>query len=183
MARIAHLPAQAYVYVIGAPDGPQKVGVAADVNSRRAMLQTGNPVGLVVAHKVEVSRQDAFFVERYAHDLLSGDRVRGEWFDVSPEEAIDAVNAAYQAFLQCELDAPVDSSALAWQLRLKRAGLSQAELARLAGVRENTVSDGLRGLGKKGVPTYLRTIIRLWEVANRQEREAILENPETGADD
>lgn len=70
-----------------------------------------------------------------------------------------------------------------WQKRAHRAGLTQTELARLAGVRENTVSEGLRGLGKKGVPTYLRTIIRLWEVADRQEREAILENPETGADD
>jgi transcriptional regulator with XRE-family HTH domain len=70
-----------------------------------------------------------------------------------------------------------------WQKRARRAGLTQAELARLAGKRENAISEGLRGKGKGGVPTYLRTIIRLWEVANRQEREAILGNPETGADD
>ena len=69
-----------------------------------------------------------------------------------------------------------------WQKRARRAGLTQAELARLAGKRENAISEGLRGKGKGGVPVYLQTIIRLWEIADRKEREAILENPEAPAD-
>lgn len=62
-----------------------------------------------------------------------------------------------------------------WQKRARRAGLSQVELARLAGVREITVSQGLRGKSRNGhVPIYLQTIIRLWEIADRNSREAIL---------
>ena len=69
-----------------------------------------------------------------------------------------------------------------WQKRARRAGLTQAELAQLAGKRENAISEGLRGKGKGGVPVYLRSLIRLWEVADRKEREAILNNPEVDAD-
>lgn len=69
-----------------------------------------------------------------------------------------------------------------WQKRARRAGLTQAELAKLAGKRENAISEGLRGKGKGGVPVYLRSLIRLWEVAGRKEREAILSNPEVDAD-
>lgn len=65
-----------------------------------------------------------------------------------------------------------------WQKRARRAGLTQAELARLAGKRENAISEGLRGKGKGGVPIYLRTIIRLWEASDKADRERILENPD-----
>ena len=71
---------------------------------------------------------------------------------------------------------PVDNEP--WQKRARRAGLTQAELARLAGKRENAISEGLRGKGKGGVPTYLRTIIRLWEVSDKAAREGILESPD-----
>lgn len=69
-----------------------------------------------------------------------------------------------------------------WQIRARRAGLSQAELARLAGRNENAISEGLQGKKKGGVPIYLRTIIRLWEVSDRKAREAILAEPEVDAD-
>lgn len=65
-----------------------------------------------------------------------------------------------------------------WQKRLRRAGLTQAELATIAGARENAVSDGLRGKGKNGVPRYLRSLIRLWEMADSKEREALLSDPD-----
>ncbi len=65
-----------------------------------------------------------------------------------------------------------------WQKRARRAGLTQAELARLAGKRENAISEGLRGKGKGGVPRYLRSLIRLWEMADRTQREALLTDPD-----
>lgn len=61
---------------------------------------------------------------------------------------------------------------------MKAAGLTQAELARLAGKRENAISEGLRGKGKGGVPRYLRSIIRLWEMADRTQRESLLTDPD-----
>lgn len=75
---------------------------------------------------------------------------------------------------------PVDNEP--WQKRARRAGLSQAELAILAGKRENAISEGLRGKGKGGVPTYLKTIIRLWELAPLAQKEAILRDPEGDPD-
>jgi hypothetical protein len=183
MAKVAPLPAQAYVYVIAATDGPVKVGIAKDVASRRAMLQTGNATTLHVAHKAPVARTDALFVERYAHDLLSGGHIRGEWFNVDIEEAVAAVEAGIEALRIGDFSKPAPSpEGTAWQHRLRRAGLTQVQLARLAGVNENAVSSGLRGLGKRGVPIQLRNIIRLWEMADRTKREAILADPDAGAD-
>lgn len=68
-----------------------------------------------------------------------------------------------------------------WQKRARRAGLTQVELARLSGKRENAISEGLRGKGKGGVPRYLRTIIRLWEMADRKQREDLLSEPDEPA--
>lgn len=182
MGKVAQLPAQAYVYVIAAKDGPVKVGIAADAASRCAMLQTGNAADLTVVHKVEVERAAARLIERYAHDLLSADRVRGEWFDVDPADAIAAVDAALDAWRNFpDEDQEPHREATAWQARLRRAGLTQAELARLAGKRENAISEGLRGKGKGGVPVYLRTIIRLWEMSDRSQREMVLNDPEADA--
>lgn len=183
MADVAALPAQAYVYVIAATDGPVKVGIAKDVASRRAMLQIGNATTLHVAHKAPVARTNAHFVERYAHDLLSGGHIRGEWFNVDINEAIAAVEAGIEALRIGRFDTPEPSPVgAAWQRRLRRAGLNQVQLARLAGVNENAVSAGLRGLGKRGVPVHLQNIIRLWEMADPTKREAILADPDAAAD-
>lgn len=91
------LPAEAYVYVIGADDGPQKIGIANDPESRRSLFQTGNHALLKVAAAAPVSRKEAGIVERYAHWLLRDQRVRGEWFNVSPDEARQAIDDAVRA--------------------------------------------------------------------------------------
>lgn len=69
-----------------------------------------------------------------------------------------------------------------WQKRARRAGLTQAELARLSGRRENAISEGLQGKGKGGVPVYLKTIIRLWERSMHTDRETVLQRPDVDAD-
>jgi hypothetical protein len=183
MTKIAELPAPAYVYVIGAADGPQKIGVASDVEARRAMLQTGNPAGLVVVHHWALPRPAAFAVEGRAHWHLRDRHVRGEWFDVTPDEAIAAVEAARCDWLAGAPDAPEAARrASYWQQRLKAAGLTQVQLARLAGRREVAISEGLSGKGKFGVPTYLINIIRLWEITPPEKRAAVLANPDVDAD-
>lgn len=182
MAKVAKLPAPAYVYVIGATDGPQKIGVASDVEARRVMLQTGNPAGLVVVHHWALPRPAAFAIEGRAHWHLRDRHVRGEWFDVTPDEAILAVEAARRDWLTDAPDAPEAArQASYWQQRLKAAGLSQAQLARLAGRRETAISEGLSGKGKFGVPTYLTNIIRLWEIADPVARAAVLADPDVDA--
>lgn len=88
------LPAQAYVYVIGPVDGPQKIGFADDPKDRLSLFQTGNHARLSVNYSLPLARVDVRRVEQCAHFLLQERRVRGEWFDVSPEEASDAISKA-----------------------------------------------------------------------------------------
>jgi predicted transcriptional regulator len=57
-----------------------------------------------------------------------------------------------------------------WQKRAREAGLSQTQLARLLGVSDNAVSDGLRG--KHGaVPAYLAAAILAWEIMTPEQRD------------
>ena len=61
-----------------------------------------------------------------------------------------------------------------WQLRAKKAGLSQKLLAVLTGQAENTVS---RQLGEKfdgGVPKHVKAVIWAWENLAQKEREAMV---------
>jgi predicted transcriptional regulator len=67
-----------------------------------------------------------------------------------------------------------------WQLRAKNAGLPQKLLARLAGVTETNVSLQLRGKFAAGTPTYIKTIIRAWEMLDQAQREALIAATEAG---
>lgn len=62
-----------------------------------------------------------------------------------------------------------------WQVRLKRAGLSQKTLAQLLGVAENTVSQQLRGKWQSGIPRYVKAVIWAWERLPQKDREAMLD--------
>jgi hypothetical protein len=82
------------VYVIAGPSGPRKIGIATDVRSRLAQIQTACPFKVVLEHFDECSQVDAELVEANAHTLLAGKRLYGEWFAASADEARDAVAAA-----------------------------------------------------------------------------------------
>jgi hypothetical protein len=81
------------LYVIGSDTGPQKIGVSANVARRLAVLQTHSPHALTAHHQAQPA-SDARLVERVAHALLAAKRLRGEWFDVSVEDAIAAIDQA-----------------------------------------------------------------------------------------
>lgn len=98
-ASVIPLPAQSYVYVIGDANGPQKVGFAADPKRRLALFRTGNIGDLRIALAAPVSRDLARHAERFAHWLLRDHHARGEWFSVSPEMAMAAVEQAIVAVL------------------------------------------------------------------------------------
>lgn len=131
-ASILPLPAQAYVYVIGTEDGPQKIGIANNPESRRAIFQTGNPEPLMLAASVPVLKHEALSVERYAHWLLEGSRIRGEWFNVSPDEALEAVEAAVKAVRDRKEAPPEDSSNRTASLSIRIWPSLKAEVDRIA---------------------------------------------------
>lgn len=81
------------VYVVGAVSGekPVKVGVTQSIKQRLKGLQTGCPVKLKVYHAVRVRDWAAQNIERAAHHKLRPFRTHGEWFDVTPDEALAVI--------------------------------------------------------------------------------------------
>lgn len=82
--------AQDCVYVIERPDGHVKVGVTCNPRQRIKDLQTGSSLPLTYRCCLGVSG-DAYAVETEAHRLLDRYHLRGDWFEVSPQAAMDAV--------------------------------------------------------------------------------------------
>lgn len=87
---------ECFVYVIGVDiqNGPQKIGVARDVDRRIGHIQIGCPLPLVINYRLRMDRDSAFQTERQAHNLLKDYRMKGEWFKVTPEMAAKVVRAA-----------------------------------------------------------------------------------------
>lgn len=77
------------VYVVGAVGHPTKIGIAKDVDTRLAALNTSSAVRLRAYFHIEVD--DARATEAAAHHALADYRLNGEWFDVTPELAIETV--------------------------------------------------------------------------------------------
>ena len=78
-----------FLYVIGAvTDGPVKLGISADPDRRVCQLQTGHSQRLQVYHTEPVQPEKAHLFERLLHKCLRHRRIRGEWFNLSVEQAI-----------------------------------------------------------------------------------------------
>lgn len=67
-----------------------KIGYTLDLTTRRNNLQVGNPYKLVVTASKPV--KDGRLSELQAHYAFKDSRIRGEWYKISEEEAIDFVN-------------------------------------------------------------------------------------------
>jgi hypothetical protein len=74
-----------YVYLIrNGSSFAFKIGIAHDVESRLAQLQTGNPVDLALESSYEFPNAD--HVERVLHQKWASRRMRGEWFDLNVDD-------------------------------------------------------------------------------------------------
>ena len=82
-----------FVYVIGAQDNPVKIGHANRVETRLSSLQTGNPDELKILGKVVVPWDLAALIEKQTHLVLTPMHRRGEWYNVSAEVALRAIEA------------------------------------------------------------------------------------------
>ena len=76
-----------FIYVIGPANGPQKIGLSGNVEKRLQTLQTGYPGDLVIHHKEEIAAKQVRKLEKKIHTDLNHKRVKGEWFDLTPEDA------------------------------------------------------------------------------------------------
>ena len=82
------------IYVIGAPKGAKKIGLAKNPAARLRALQTGHGAALSVLYARPVAVGAASDVERRVHWLLRHGLAHGEWFKVSLAMAREAVDSA-----------------------------------------------------------------------------------------
>ena len=89
-----------WIYVIGPNKGAQKIGITNDINGRLRSYKTHSSESIKVHFKQNCPRWKARRIEREVHVVLKDKRVHGEWFDVSPQEAIYEVTQMMLDFEQ-----------------------------------------------------------------------------------
>lgn len=78
------------VYVIGPAGGPFKIGIADDVQSRRSILNVGNPAHLRIWLAENLaSEADAIEIEKALHYQYKDFHIRGEWFRLQEKNLQD----------------------------------------------------------------------------------------------
>jgi hypothetical protein len=83
---------ESFVYVIApSPEGPCKIGFSADPHRRLRQLQTGYPARLTLYHFQPFCADRAPLMEKLIHKSIAFRRAKGEWFNVSVEDAISEV--------------------------------------------------------------------------------------------
>lgn len=80
--------------------GPCKVGISAKPEKRLASLQTGSPYPLAFYEMWggdDLGSAEVRFLEGMVHHTRASKRLRGEWFDVTPEEMRQLTELALNA--------------------------------------------------------------------------------------
>lgn len=85
------------VYAIQSETGPVKIGVSANPKERLKLLTNAQPFGASIIHVTAVPRGKVYAVEAAAHAILKEKRQRGEWFNVTKDEAVAAIEEAVAA--------------------------------------------------------------------------------------
>lgn len=83
-----------FIYVIGPEIGPQKIGFTKDVNRRIKALQTGHPQKLIIHHLEEVNEKVYRKLEKRIHLELNYKKLKGEWFNMTSQEAVEFLQYA-----------------------------------------------------------------------------------------
>ena len=80
-----------FVYIIGNEDNSYlKIGVSNDVSKRLKQLQTGSWSKLSVLYKSMVC-SNAFNIETIVHNKIDSENIRGEWYDISFDDAVSLI--------------------------------------------------------------------------------------------
>jgi hypothetical protein len=81
-----------YIYVIGFEEpGVVKIGSAQSPLIRLSELQCGNPFELKLHYAVSIYEGSPILIEFATHRLAAERKIRGEWFDMTAEEALEVV--------------------------------------------------------------------------------------------
>ncbi|CAN0439140.1 unnamed protein product, partial [Phaeothamnion confervicola] len=86
-----------YLYAIGHPSGPVKIGISDNPEGRLSQFQTSCPFPIRLLHAEPCeSREIAYSDERFIHRHLKEKRLWGEWFDVPGHMGIQHVQDTVQ---------------------------------------------------------------------------------------
>ena len=102
-----------YVYVIGIPEGPVKIGVSNNPENRVGNLQPGCPFPLQLLSKYPAKdRAHAFEHERNFHTKYRKYRLVGEWFDMDADFAANfiEINFSTEAYFDECLESGISPS-------------------------------------------------------------------------
>lgn len=80
-----------YLYVIGPNLGPFKIGKSTNLLSRFQSLYANNHLELFLFYASQMPIKIDFALEKKVHALLSDKKAKGEWFDVSLQQALEAI--------------------------------------------------------------------------------------------
>jgi len=130
-------PAIEYVYAVG-QDGLAntiKIGRSTDPAKRLSQMQVGHHANLLMLH-AHACENNTWF-EQALHTRFKKRHIRGEWYNVSTDEFIEACDV-----LEKHYAAMLAGEKLCDQLLLhrKKQGLTQQELAKKSGLRQATIS-------------------------------------------
>lgn len=104
MARIRNFSQSIYVMV--APTGECKIGIAIDPDVRLSSIKYAMPRGVVRLAFQSAPHEDMWRVEQHMHAKLHPDRLNGEWFDVDEMTAVSMVQDALMIEFSA-LDIPI----------------------------------------------------------------------------
>lgn len=88
-----------FLYVIGRPEGPIKVGISSKPDKRVSSIQNGCPFPVEVHHRRKFySREEARAAEAGFHKAHADRRLKGEWFDMQSAVAIALIEASFEEY-------------------------------------------------------------------------------------
>ena len=82
-----------FIYAIGT-ETRQKIGISKNPHKRLKQLQTGNAEQLVLHHMIEVHDDRTRLLERFLHKDIGYKKLKGEWFNLTKQEAKDYLTFA-----------------------------------------------------------------------------------------
>lgn len=90
---------------VNPPQKPVKIGISDVPVGRLASIQTSCPFPIGLIHRQKMpDREIAKAVEQAVHTVRQGNRSHGEWFEMSPAEAIFSVHLALATMLKIHLE-------------------------------------------------------------------------------
>jgi hypothetical protein len=90
------------IYAIGT-DTRQKIGFSKDPSARLKQLQTGNAEVLYLHYTIKVDESRIRLLERFLHKDIGYKRLKGEWFNMTKDEAVNYLIFAEITWIDDEL--------------------------------------------------------------------------------